>query len=486
MTLKVTTEPRDERQLEVKIEVPQERVDQELRKAAAKVSGQYRLPGFRKGKAPYHIVVQQFGLANLYGEFVDKLGEQVYKEALEQEKIEPYAVASLADVSMDPLVFTLVVPLEPTVDLGNYRALRVEAPVIEVDDAAVDERLESLRKERAAWQEVDGPSAYGDMLTIDVKSIIAPAAEGDEPVIVLDETDWDVTPDAENPMDPPGFDAELIGMQKGATKQFVLSWPAESQSIHAGKEATFTIEVKQIQRYESPALDDAFAKLLDPEVESLDAYRAQVADSMKDEQEAVATDTYTAKVLDELVALAELDYPPAVIEDQLDSIVRDYEMQLRRFGLEDLAGFLEQTGQTVEGFRAGMRDQAVLSAERNLVLSEIIRVEQLRVSDEEIDAHIEEMTKGPEEADEETSAQQNAMKEYLHTASARMLIANDIMREKAVERVQAIARGDALPELLPEADAAGAASDEAAVDDAVVDEVAVDETAVDEAKEGAA
>jgi trigger factor len=446
MTLKVTTEPRDERQLEVKIEVPQERVDQELRKAAAKVSSQYRLPGFRKGKAPYHIVVQQFGLANLYGEFVDKLGEQVYQEALKQENLEPYAMASLEDISLDPLVYTLVIPLEPTVDLGNYREIRVEKPATEVEASAVDAEIESYRSEHASWQSVEGPSAFGDMLTIDVKSVIAPESEGDEPVIVLDETDWDVTPDEENPMDPPGFDAALVGMQKGETKEFVLSWPAESQSIHAGKEATFSVTLKEIQRYESPALDDAFAALIDEETQTLDELRAKITERLQVERSADAENAFLTEALDALVKNAQLDYPPAVIEDQLDNMLRDYEMQLRQVGIESLAGFFEQTGQKIETFRESLRDQAVVSAERNLVLSEIIRAEQLEVSDEEIEARIAEMTKIPEDAEEDVIAQTESMKGLLTSGTGRSLIVNDIIREKALERVKAIAAGEELPE----------------------------------------
>ncbi len=447
MTLKVTTEPREERQLAVKIEVPQERVDQELRKAAAKVSSEYRLPGFRKGKAPYHIVVQQFGIANLYGEFVDKLGEQVYKEALLQEKIEPYAQASLEDVAIDPLIYTLVVPLEPLVDLGDYRALRVERDDVVVDEARVDEKLEGFRSEHANWQTIDGPSAYGDMLTIDVKSIIAPVGEGDEPTVVLDETDWDVTPDEEHPMDPPGFDAALLGMTPGETKEFVLSWPAESRSIHAGKEATFTVNVKQIQRFANPALDDAFAALVNPDVTTIEELRAQVRDELMAEATTAETNAYGAKALDAFVALATLEYPPAVVEDQLDNMIRDYEQQLRQLGIEDLNRFFEQTGQSLESFRDGLREQANMTAQRNLVLSEIIRAEQLRVSDEEIEERIVLLTEVGDDEDEAARERSESLGAALRSDSGLMLIANEIIRIKAMDRVLAIARGDELPEL---------------------------------------
>ena len=150
MSFSVTTEPREDRQLAVMIQVDQERVDRELRKAAGKVAGQYRIPGFRKGKAPYNIIVQQFGLANLYNEFVEDLGQELFQQAIVQEKIEPYAQASLEDVQFNPLVYKLLVPLEPEVQLGDYRDLRVEEPTATVDDATVENRLEQYREQYAS------------------------------------------------------------------------------------------------------------------------------------------------------------------------------------------------------------------------------------------------------------------------------------------------------------------------------------------------
>ena len=177
MAFTVTTEPRENRQLAVTIEVSKDVVDKELRKAAANLAGQYRIPGFRKGKAPYHIVVQQVGLANLYSEFIDELGQRVFREAIEQEKIEPYAQSSLEDIQLEPRVYRLIVPLEPVVKLGDYRTLRVEEDPVEVDMSEVERRLEMYRDEYAGWQDVDRPSQFGDLLTANVKSVIVPDSE---------------------------------------------------------------------------------------------------------------------------------------------------------------------------------------------------------------------------------------------------------------------------------------------------------------------
>ncbi len=229
MSLTIRTEPMEDRQLALKVEVAQERVEQELRKAARKLAGQYRIPGFRKGKAPYHIVTQYVGLPALFDEFIEELGQEVYRTAIEQEKIEPYAMAALDIETLEPLTYSFVVPLEPEIDLGDYRSLRVEEEEPVIDEAEIDEQLEAAREQYSAWADVDRPSQYGDTLTIDIKSVIVPAdgeddggtddAPDGEQTVVLDETDWDVTLDPDNPMDPPGLDDALLGLSPGDEKK---------------------------------------------------------------------------------------------------------------------------------------------------------------------------------------------------------------------------------------------------------------------------
>ncbi len=153
MSLNTRTEPMENRRLSLIVEVDQERVDQELRKAARKVGGEYRIPGFRKGKAPYNVVVQYVGLPNLYSEFVDTLGNEIYTQAVEQEEIEPYAMASLDISSLEPLTYNYEIPLEPTVDLGDYRSIRMDEKEPEVTDEEIDEVLQELR---SSWP--DGPT----------------------------------------------------------------------------------------------------------------------------------------------------------------------------------------------------------------------------------------------------------------------------------------------------------------------------------------
>ncbi len=449
MSFTVTTEPRENRQLAVTIEVGQERVEKELRKAAKKVASQYRIPGFRPGKAPYHIIVQQFGLANLYSEFVDELGQELFSEAIEQEQIQPYAQSSLEDIQFEPLVYKLVIPLEPQVKLGDYRSMRVEEEAIEIDPSAVEQRLEMYRDEYAGWEEVERPSQFGDMLSVDVKSVIAPEAdeEGAEEIVVLDEMDWEITLDEENPMEPAGFDRELLGMSAGEEKEFVLGWPAESQSIYAGKQAQFRVKINRVESYDKPALNDDFAKLIGPDYETIEDLRRSVVEGLEEEARNAAEGRFIDKVLDTLVEQSELEYPPVVIEDQIDAMIRDTEQQLRRFGIEDFGAFLRQTNQDLEQYRENVRPNATTIALRNLVLSEVIKQEAFEVTDEEIEARVRQMIGVDEDGEIAESAAELA--NMLRFGPGRTMIISQVLTEKAVNLLQAYARGEEPPAAAP-------------------------------------
>lgn len=483
MALKIKSEPMEDRQMALHVEVDQERVENELRKAARKVAGQYRIPGFRQGKAPYSVVVQYVGLPTLFNEFIEPLGQEIYQQALEEIDFEPYAQAQLDIDSLEPLTYKFTVPLEPEIDLGDYRSLRVEEPAVEVTDEEINERLEEYREEYAEYGEVDRPSEYGDLLTIDVKSVIVDdeAAEGAEPTVVLDETDWDVTPDQENPMEPPGFDEALLGMRPGEQKEFTLEWPADSQSIYAGKKAKFNVTLHTIQAHSKPELNDEFAQLVGPDFKTLDDLKNNIRESLLEERKAEAENEFLDKALDALVAQAKMVYPPVVVEDQIDVMVNELERQLRQFGIEDVEDYLRQIGQDLAQYRESLRPNAEVIARRNLVISELYTQEGIEVTEEEIEERINRMVGEMGEGEEESDSTQ-ALREMMRSGSGRAVIESQVLQEKALDRLLAIVRGEELPpKPEPKAEsAAGEAEAAAATDESATDEPATDEPAADE------
>ena len=462
MPLTITTESLDDRQLALRVQVDQARVDAELQKAARKVAGQVRIPGFRKGKAPYNTVVRYVGLPALFEEFLEPLGEAIYREALEEAKLEPYAIAQLDLEGIEPLTYKYIVPLEPEIDLGDYRALRVEDTPTEVDEADVDARLDEMREEYATYGEVDRPSQYGDMLTVDVKSVLV-AEEGaadTEPTVVLEETDWDITPDQENPMEPPGFDEALLGMKPGDEKTFTLSWPADSQSIYAGKAANFQVKLHKIQAADAPALDDAFAQMVGPDFQTIDDLRASVRAEIANEAKAEADNAYLEKALDALVAQSTLAYPPVVVEDQIDVMTQEFERQLRQYGIENLDGYLHQIDQDMQQYRDSLRETAERIARRNLVISELYRLEGIEATEADIDTRISAMLG---EENPEGAESNRALRDMMRNGPGRAVLESQILNDKALDRLLAIVRGEELPPLPePVAETAAVEADESA------------------------
>lgn len=152
--MKIETQRNDDCTLALTVEVEDERVQPALRAAARDISKRYPIPGFRPGKAPYETVLRQVGEGALYEAALEKLGQKVYEEALDQEKIEAFAPGSLEDVQLKPMVLKFAVPLKPEVNLGDYRALRAEYTPPTVSDEALNEALEQLRERQAVLEPV--------------------------------------------------------------------------------------------------------------------------------------------------------------------------------------------------------------------------------------------------------------------------------------------------------------------------------------------
>jgi trigger factor len=283
------------------------------------------------------------------------------------------------------------------------------------------------------------------MMTIDVRSVLVPAAdEADaEEVVVLDETDWDVTPDEENPMEPPGFDAELLGLKAGDEKVFFLDWPADSQSIYAGKQARFQVKVASIQAYEKPELNDAFAQLVGPDYETLEDLKRSIRETIETGEKNRLENEFVNKALDAVVDISTLEYPPAVVEDQIDRMVQDTDTRLRQLGVEGIEFFLRQTNRTMEDYRTQLRPEATKIARRNLVISELVTAESIQVSDEEIEERILAMVRSDD--DEELSESVQSLIDVLRQGSGRTMIVSQILMEKTVARLLAIVRGEEVP-----------------------------------------
>ncbi len=438
--MKIETQPQENHTVKIVVEVEDERVQPALRAAARKMAKDYRIPGFRPGKAPYEVMLRHVGEGAIYQAALEDLSQAVYKEALEEQKIEPGAPGELEDFTLKPLVLTYTVPLAPEVNVGDYRALRVPYEAPAVTDEAVQEQMDHLRERQAVTEPVERAATMNDVLTLDAKGFLNDGENpsdflmADENVSLLLEeaADW--------PM--PGFAQQVVGMAAGDEKKFDLTFPDDyaNESLR-GQAAHFEVKVKEVKARTLPEWDDDLAKTVG-DYESLDDLKTKVRESLVRRAERQVKSDYADKVVDALAEQATVVYPPVLLEHELDDYMEDLDRRLReqRLTLDD---YLKIEGKTKEQLREEAKPQAEERLKRSLVIGEIMAREQVHVHDEDIDARLEAMSV-------QFGEQAEQMKQLLNRPESRRALAAEVLTEKALDRLTAIARGEDVP--LPGAD----------------------------------
>lgn len=467
MTLQITTEENEQRELAVTIEVPEDRVQKAMRQTARKLSRRFNIPGFRKGKAPYSVVVSYLGGAQaVRAETVEELVQPVFQEAMEEIDAEPYAQASFDDMQMEPLVLKFTIPLSPTIELGEYRSIRKEIEPVVITDEAVEEALERVQSRHAEVEDVDRPVELGDLVALAGKGeLVAEAAEAeaeveaeedetavddleaaadelleadDEAQIIFQEERVELVMDSKKVFANTPFVENIVGMSAGESKTFNFTFADEYEDQDlAGQEATFTVTVLNVQKRDLPPLDDDLAKL-EGEYETLDDLRTTLRDQLQEQAESEAQNERLEGMIDDLLKDATLVYPPAAVEQEIDSMIETFKNQATRSGWawED---FLRLQGSNEESIREGFRETAVERLERQLVLRQFVLSEKLTVSAEDIDDKISDRVQVFGDNEE---LQQN-MRNYYQTGYGFDMISSEILMDKAHERIAAILQGQA-------------------------------------------
>lgn len=437
MTLTIHTEEDEQRQLKVTVNVPEERVQSQMRETARALAREVRIPGFRKGKVPYNILVRRVGEKALRADAIEEMLESVLAEALDQVDVVAYRQPSLDDMEMEPLTIKLTIPLEPKIELGDYRAIRKEVKPVEVADEALDDALEHIRSHYQELEEVDRPAAIGDMLTVSGEGKIE-GEEDQEGEVIWHEHDTDLVLDPERTFPGLPFVDNLVGLSAGDEKHFEVVFPEDYEEEElAGKKATFEVTVGKVQRRELPELDDELAQK-EGDYETVEELRQGLQEQLYEQARREARSDLLEEFVEEILESAELVYPPAAIETELDSMVENLRDQVTRSGWK-WEDYLTLQGQTEESLREEWREQATTRVRRGLVLAEFITQEKLRVRSADVDEAVEERV-SPYSENEEL---QNQLRSLFSQGAGLQAVSNEILMEKAYDRVEAIVTGNA-------------------------------------------
>lgn len=429
--VKVTQERLEGSRVALTVEVEPEQVQRETDKAYQRLGSRVVVPGFRKGKAPRNILRNFVGEQRIRQETLDQLLPTAYRQALEDSGVQPIADPDVELLTMEadqPLSFKATIPVAPTVELGDYRALKQERKPEEVTDERIDKVVEELRRQNATWEEVtDRPIETGDRVTADVHA----EAEGEE---LIHDHDRTLTVGGNNL--PDEVDAALVGTNTGEERTVLVTLPNDFPAANlAGKEAAYTLTVKKIEQPILPPVDDAFAQKVDPEHADVAALRADIRNRLQESSTAAENERVEQAVINDLIANSTLDYPALLVERQLDRSLETFAINISRQGF-DPEQYIRMLGLTPEELRTRWRPDAEETVKRDLVLNEVAKAEGIEPSPEELGKEIGRLVGDtPQEQQVELLNNQRLQQAVYASARERM----------ALQRLVELATGEAAP-----------------------------------------
>jgi trigger factor len=423
--MKVSTEPVQNSQVALNIEMEPVEINKYLDRAYNRLVKKVSVPGFRKGKAPRDILERHIGKDTLFQEALEDLIPRAYKEALDEQKISPIDQPEFELIKTEPLIFKAVVPLKPTVKLGDYIKIKVESKPVRIGKKDIDATIEQLREQQAMLLPVARPVQLGDIVIIDVEG-----ERDGEPFPIRKDVVYEVVKEVRLPL--PGFAEKLEGTAKGEEKSFVLSYPQDYEMKElAGKDHAFKVTVKEIKEKKLAEVDDEFAKSLGKE--DLASLREQIESNLKARAEERARIDLEQKAVDALVELGEVEYPPVLVEREIDRLLNE---EARHFaeGVAGLENYLKTLNKTMADHRGELRSMASKRVVRSLVLGKLAESEKVEVADSDIDAEVEKMA-------QDADKQAEDVRKFFSLPQARESIKQFLIGRKAVERLVEIAKG---------------------------------------------
>ena len=418
--LQVSTSPRPGSRMAVEIAVPAGLTQTSHEQAVDKLSRTIKLPGFRKGKVPRAVLVQQIGAVRIRATALEDLVDNVFRDAMKQAEIPAIGQPSV-DGGFEALLerfepgkelsLTLEMDVEPTPSLKATKGLQTEAESVSFDPARVDELIEQSRRQLATLVPVEKRAAEaGDVAVISFTGTYADSGEaisgGSAEAMEVELEDGRMIP---------GFVEGIIDMKPGDSKTVACQFPEDyPQEDSAGRKASFEISLSELKTRELPALDDAFAQQASDK-QTLAELRADLEERLKDDAERRNESNRHDALLAALVEQLEVELPETLVQAEIISLLEQTAGQLAQQGMDVKKLF---TPQLIQSLRETSRPEAEERLKRSLALKALASTEQIEVAADEIEAKVKELSRGFSDSSR------------IDPARLRQAVQEDLMREK--------------------------------------------------------
>lgn len=378
---------REKNEVTLKLTIASKEFEIANKKAYDKLKGRFNIPGFRKGKAPMKIIEAQYGKGVFFEEAINEIFPVAFEAAVKEHSLDVVDRPSIDVEKMgagEDLVIVATVTVKPEFSLGEYKGIEIEKVTAEVAKEAVEAEMKKLQEKNARLIVVEDRGVQeNDMVSMNFKGTVDgvefPGGTAENYSLVVGSKTF-----------IPGFEDQMIGMNIGEEKDVNVTFPTEyHEKSLAGKDAVFKVTVNEIKVKEMPELDDEFAKDVS-EFDTLAELEKDMAEKLEKFEKENAENQMKNAVLDKLIEATEIEIPDAMIENQIDNMMYDFDYQLRYQGLS-LENYLKFTNTKKEDLRTQMRDDALNRVKGSLIMEAIAKQENLVASDEEFDKEVSQM-----------------------------------------------------------------------------------------------
>lgn len=460
--MKLDVQPLEDHQVKVIAELEPAVLEEFMRRAARKISRETRIPGFRPGKAPYDMVRRHVGEEALQQQALEDLIDEYYPKIIDEAKIKPGAMGSLEEiVSINPPKFSFIIPLEPEIDLGAYKDVRLDYKEEPVTDDEVNDFIQRLRTNYSTAEPVERPAENGDLVYVKFSGKLTHPAEGEDPLPfperpaqfiigndVIQNRDWPY----------PGFNDSLLGLSAGDEKVTRYTFPEdESDPALKGKEVEFTVNVQSVKAVQLPELNAEFAQSVG-QFESVEDLTKAVREQLEINKKADVDDKYFTDLMDKVIEGSTIKYPPQVLEHEVEHLLEHLKEDLAQQGMEMEAYFKMVDTDREKYIEENIRPAARKRIARSLVLDELAHAEAIKLEEsdynEAISATVSQL---------QTQYKPKKAKEKVNQDMVNNLTMNELTRKynlKVLERMKAIATGKGDEPVKETADAAPEAEEQ--------------------------
>ena len=379
----ISCEKLEKSMVELQFSIDAETFKAAVNNAFKREGKKYAIPGFRKGKAPRHMIEKMYGSDIFHYDAVNDLFPEAYEAAVKEAKIDVVGRPDPEVVSMseaDGVVLKVKVAVKPEVELGEYAGLTVTKEAKNVNEADVDAEVKRMQDRNGRLLTREGAAENGDTVDIDFEGFVdGKAFEGGKAEhysLVLGSGSF-----------IPGFEDQVVGHSAGEEFDVNVKFPEEYGAAElAGKDATFKIKLHEVKYKELPALDDDFAKDVS-EYDTLDELKDSIRNNIKTNLDKQAEQKVENDLMDQVIVNMKADIPDAMVDSRIDELVQDFEYRISQQGLK-LADYLKYMGMNIEQFRAQFKEQADKQVKMRLAMEAIVAKEGITASDEEFEEEV--------------------------------------------------------------------------------------------------